>query len=455
MRRLFAVLAAALTFGALAAPAAYADDTPELVITASVDDAPQLVGKPFPITVTLTNRTDQPMTKVTIWAEHLSGSYLTVDDWAGIGVFDQGVTLDPGVTRSFTLTAAVWSWNLGAPQTEFRGFGSVQSAVLTVPFVDPTTTTGSATGVVYGDRNDNQTYDDGEGLAGAAVTLFGTGDFHQVTGPDGRFTFSGIPAQRYSLSVGNLPDGWVLAATGTQYVDIGGGEPTTEPKLRAIRPLSEQLHVTGSFDRHDYQPGDSVQVTFTLTNVGDKPMADISIGCDRAGGSEQHLLGWESWSDIAYPAKVTLAAGESRTFVETGTVPAASTKYGGFYAGCDFGPESGPLDGRPELLVYGRVPAPPGATGGTVFHDDDGDYTVDPGEAIGNTAVTLVDAIDGTETATAETDANGHVSFASVPAGFYVLRVANGWRPIDHHGDEIAVGTCWSCDGGWTLRFKH
>ena len=163
VRRLFAVFAAVLTTGALTVPAAHADG-PQLIITASAGDAKQLGGRSFTVSLSLTNTTDEPYTGVKIWTEHLSGSFVSIQDWAGLGSQDQGVTLDPGATRSFTLTAIVWSWRDGVPSerihASFSGWDQ-QPGDYTVPLIDPTTTKGSVSGVVYGDRNDNHQFDAG------------------------------------------------------------------------------------------------------------------------------------------------------------------------------------------------------------------------------------------------------------------------------------------------------
>lgn len=454
VRRLFAVLAAVLTTGALTVPAAHADG-PQLIISASAGDTPQLLGKPFPITLTLTNTTDQPLTKVTVWDEHLSGSRLSVQDWAGLGGSPQaGVTLDPGATRSFTITAVVWTWSQDVPHERFRGSWD-QPGDLVVPLLDPTTTHGSASGVVYGDRNENGAFDPGEGLPGAVASLYGAGSgspLEATTDADGRFTFTGLPARRYSITTHSLPDGWIHDDV-QQNVDVDGSDPGPAPQLRALRPFSEKLHVTGLFDRGTYQVGDTVQVTLTLANVSGADLHGISAGCDRAGSSD-HLLGWDAWHDLTAPGSVDLAAGETRTFTETGTVPADATTYGGFHAACDFGIDPGPIDGRPTVDLAAHVPAPPGTTGGVIYHDDNGNYTVDPGEPIAGTAVELVDRVDGSVTATGVSDAQGHVAFGTVPAGPYRVRVA-GWREVDADGGGVSVGTCWYCGEDWALRYQR
>ena len=446
------MLAAVLVTGALAAPAAHADG-PSLLITASAGDAPQLVGRPFPITLTLTNTTDQPLTDVKLWDEHLSGSWLSIQDWGGLGGSQAGVTLDPGATRSFTITAVVWSWNSGVPHERIRGAWD-QAGDLVVPLLDPTTTHGRASGVVYGDRNENGAFDAGEGLPGAVAFLWGTSSANQIEATadaDGHFVFTDLPAQRYGIATRPLPDGWVPDAV-QQYADVDGSDPGPSVPLRVLRPLSEKLHATGSFDRTTYQVGDTVQVTFTLTNVSAGDLHGITAGCDRFG-SDDHLLGWPDWTDIVAPGAFDLAAGRTRTFTETGTVPAAATASGSFYLACDFGLARGPGNGSPTVGLFAHVPAPPGTTGGVVYHDDNANYTVDPGEPITGTAVELVDRVDGSVAATAVSDAQGHVAFGTVPAGPYSVRV-DGWRPAEDSAD-VAVGTCRFCDQDWALPYRR
>ncbi|MGW4056644.1 SdrD B-like domain-containing protein [Amycolatopsis sp. NPDC004747] len=453
VRRLFAVLATVLTAGALTVPAAHADN-PALVITASVGAEPQLIGKPFPVTLTLTNPTDQPLTKVTVWDEHLSGSWLSVQDWAGLGGSQQaGVPLDAGATRTFTITAVVWNWNSDVPHERFRADWS-QGGDLAVPLLDPTTTHGSASGVVYGDRNENGVFDAGEGLPGAIVYVSGSGgSIETTTDADGRYTFTDLPARRYWISAYNLPGGWVPESGSPQYADVDGSDPGPAVPLRGLRPFSEKVHATGSFDRTTYQVGDPVQVTFTLTNVSGSDVHGISLGCDRFGSAD-HLLGWTGWADIATPGSFDLAAGQTRTFTETGTVPTVAPTYGSFYLACDFGPEPGGGEGLPAVTLFAHVPAPPAGTAGLIYHDDNNNYTVDPGEPITGATVELVDRVDGSVTATAVSDEQGHVAFGSVPAGPYDVRV-DGWQPVDGEGGTLFVGTCSNCGQEWDLRYRH
>lgn len=275
--RLFAVVAAALTISALASPVASAAPI-KLVLAGSIGDDAHLVDKPFPITLTVTNKSDQALTGVKVNSSTLSGSWITVTDWNGLAnsqPTDPGVTIDAGVTRTFTLTAKAYNWN-GTPRVQFKAniWSEYQQVTdLTIPLVDPTATSGNITGVVYGDSNGNREFDEGEGIADAPVSVFAPDQQQTVTDSDGWFSFPGVPARRYSLSVRDVPGGWVLS-NGYFYADVDGDEDTNV-NILTVRPLSDALHVTGSLDRDVYAPGDTAHVTFTLTNNGTEPLTGI------------------------------------------------------------------------------------------------------------------------------------------------------------------------------------
>jgi hypothetical protein len=454
--RLFAVLAAALTISALSTPVAIATPQLKLTFAASVDPGPHLVGKPFPVSLSVTNETDQPLTGIHATSSRLSGSWLNVSEWGDLDLGGPGVAIDPGATRTFTLSGLVYSWQDSAPRVRFHAWipdWEQQAAELTIPMIDPTTVSGTGGGVVYGDQNGNQTADPGEGLAGATVSIFaGMSRYETSSDAQGRFTFTGVPAQRYGVGINDVPGGWVVPYTDPR-LDVTGDTPGPDVQLRAVRPLTDQLKLVSSLDRETYQPGDTAQVTFTFTNVGTEPLTGITMGCDRVGGAPQHIVGWESWSDLNYPATLTFAPGESRTFVETGTVPQVANQYGGFSVSCDFGPEIGQIEGYPTAWLWGRVPGTPGDSSGWIYHDANHNSTQDPGEAITTTNVTLADAYNGQTVATGVTDSDGHIAFTALPAGRYILNV-DGWVSSYSDGAWIQAGTCQSCAWEWSLTFK-
>ncbi|MFF4599610.1 SdrD B-like domain-containing protein [Amycolatopsis sp. NPDC001319] len=450
--RLLAGLTAALTLGALVTPAASADPA-KLVITASVDSGVHLVGKPFPITVTVHNASAETLTAISLYTDQNSGSYVSTDGWGDFGY--PGATLAPDETRTLALNATVYSWGGGSPEFDITSTSipswDVQPAHLSVPFVDPTTTTGTLHGVVYGDANGNNAFDPGEGLAGAPVRIYGDQTLDTVTGADGSFTFADLPARYYQLFSTTLPDGWLFAEANGGF-GVTGGDQNVE--VRAVRPLSDQFHATATLDRGTYAPGDQAQVTITLTNTGSQALSGISGWCDRLGGSQQELQGWQSWTDLVYPASLTFAPGETRTFTETGTVPAVANQYGGFGVACDFGPETGGPDGYPSFDLWARVPGATATSSGWIYHDDNKNFTQDPGEAIADTDVSLVDVISGSTTATGTTDADGYVTFTSVPAGRYELK-ADGWVPADAGSFQVQAGTCQSCGWEWSQVYTR
>ena len=103
-------------------------------------------------------------------------------------------------------------------------------------------------------------FDAGEGLPGAVAYLYSTSSSNQIeatTGADGRFTFTGLPAQRYGSFTRPLPDGWVHDSP---REDVDGSDPGPAVRVRALRTFSETVHATGSFDRGTYQMGDAVKL---------------------------------------------------------------------------------------------------------------------------------------------------------------------------------------------------
>ena len=458
LTRLLSGLTAALTLGALITPAASADPPPPVLeLSASTDSGAHLVGKPFPLTVSLHSLAEYPLTGLHVSLDRIGGSWLNVTDWAGLNPGGPGVTLDPGATTTVTLAVEVDSW-AGPAQVRVSSWLTASDqlpAEVTVPVVDPATTTGSADGVVYGDRNGNHAFDPGEGLAGAKVQVYGLqSSFPLTTGADGAFTFTG-PAQRYHVDAHELPGGWIAEGGEGPVFDVGGDQPSSGVQLRAVRPFSDKLQASASLDRTTYAPGDSAQVTVTLTNTSSETLTNVSGWCSRIGDDPDSLVGWKSWSDLIYPASLTFAPGETRTFTETGTVPPAADQYGGFSVSCDFGPSTAGPEGYPTIELWAKVPGTPAATSGWIYHDDNNNFTRDAGEAIAGTAVSLVDHTDGQVAATGQTDADGHVAFSAVPAGLYDLRVADGWVPVGDHGGQVQAGTCQRCGWEWSQIFTR
>ncbi|KAA2264879.1 LPXTG cell wall anchor domain-containing protein [Solihabitans fulvus] len=443
-----------------------------VTLSAAVDTShPVLVGDPISVTLTVTNTGTAAATEVGGWASGVSGSYVSYTSYDGFqatGPDDHGVTIEAGASRVYHLIGKVSYWNQGLPRVRYtvNAHNDVRPyqdhvAELTLPIVDPASAKGTASGIVFGDRNGNGTFDEGEGLAGVEVAVSGTIGDHSpkaITDASGRFTIPNLPVQQYSLYVNQLPDGWIQpSGSGSTTVEVDGSDRSANLRLRTVRPLSDQLHAKLELDKDTYQPGDTAHVRITLSNTGTVTISGIRGYFDGYGGAPQHLRGYMDWTQFADNGPgVTLNAGETRVFDVTGTVPQESTKYG--YVSVDAVFEPGPGGpgpvGGPTVFVSAKVPGPHADKKLRIFYDRNDNYTLDPGEEIANVKVGLVDPGSGNVVAKAMADAEGRVVFKDLPPGLYEVRVFGPWAYADQWKYAV-VGTCtYQCQGEEYMRFK-
>ncbi|MEU6154809.1 hypothetical protein ABZ816_32945 [Actinosynnema sp. NPDC047251] len=434
-------------------PAAHAGTGPDPALAVQVPTGPYLVGQEIPIRITAANRGDVAE-KVYVGTSPTSGSYLSL---SGLGpLAHPGTTLAPGASTTVEVTGRIHHWQ-GVPVVRFSLYAPSDvdrgnnEAEVRLPFTSPDSGTGTATGLVYGDRDGDQVADPGEGLAGVRLQAHdGDLSHHYVVRTDaqGRYRFTGLPVRRYRLSVGQAPDGWVLPRSAEVDVD-GNGEEYAEH--RAVRPLSDRLGAVAGFDQEHHLVGDRARVFVTLTNNGPTDITGIKAGCDRSGGEGPHLVDLDV-GDLAWDRPgVTVPAGQSRVYVISGTVPAKATGFGTANIGCDFGPDGDHApEGYPRVLPYTRVDAPRADTWLVYYEDRDNDTIRDPDEAVVDLEVRLTDAISGVVADTARTDARGRVDFRNIPAGPYWAVLNGRWKYEPPNGGGLYVGTCVHCRGGQT-----
>ncbi len=243
-------------------------------------------------------------------------------------------------------------------------------------------TLGSLGGLVFRDSNNNGVHDAGEPvLPGVSVTLSGDYPSSTVSGPDGTFTFSDLPAGDYTVST-----------------------PPTQQGLASSTPLSSTL--TAGENKTDlqvaYEPGTISGTVFQDTNgngvrdTDEPPLAGATVTLS-GSASESTVTapnGTYSFTDLA-------GGSYTVTVPSTGGAQTETLAPGGTASSIDFG--------------Y-KLPA---SLGGTVFRDSNANGMRDAGEPpLAGVTVTL--GLDGSGTAVSQPD--GTYAFTNLSAGNYSVR---------------------------------
>lgn len=419
-RRLGAGIAA-LALAIAAAPAAHAEpEFTELKIEAAFDKPSYAAGMPITLRLTISNIGALPAEKVTVSAWD-ANFHPSSEAWGELD-YRRGALIEPGATRTFEVTAYM------SQLTDSVGIkGQVLSpSVRSHPGPDfdlrseVRATTGGWTGVVYGDRNENNQVDPGELLSRTKIILYGGVPYSTLettTGPDGAFAFQQIPTGRYSPSV-SAPDGWV-----TRYDEVIIEEgPARQADIRGVRPLTDRLTASIAFKKKDYQPGDIAQVRVTLTNRGSTPITGLKAFCNRIG-DPNHLNGvGPGWGALNWDSSgVTVAAGEAKTVIVSESVPAAAREWGEVVASCDFGPDDS-YTGYPQSSDVVRVA---GRLGGADFN-----VVQQGGAPIAGVTMLFVDPFTRRVVDRKVSDANGKFQIRDRQVGRYEVIVLGPWKHL-------------------------
>ncbi|MBM7771265.1 LPXTG-motif cell wall-anchored protein [Actinokineospora baliensis] len=430
-----------------APPAPAAASAPVLSISATPPAAPFLVGQQIPVQVVITNTGDADAVGVRAndYTQSGSGFLVNSDQWGDLAWSSpQGATVPAGDQLVVNLKGQVQAWYNSVPNVVFTVSATNAPAAvtaITIPLVDPSTSTDTAAGLVYGDRNGNGSPDAGEGLQGVQVSIsLGALSRKTTTDATGRFQFAALPLGSYNLSFWDVPDGWVLPGVVSTIVDGQGSGAHLQ--LRGVRPLSDQLSATMKFFKPVYNVGDRAEFVVRLRNRGTTDLTGVKAECDRSGGEGPELRAVDL-GDLA--SGVTVPAGDDYIAVLTGDVSAEAGEYGAVVLDCDFGIDQDDLTGRPMASVVARVPAPPADLSIVLYNDRNENWNVDAGEPIPGLSISLVDAVTKEVAAVLATDARGQVVFRGLPAGPYRIKVLGPWKPVYGDGALVYAGACANC----------
>ncbi|MEV6241628.1 SdrD B-like domain-containing protein [Lentzea sp. NPDC051838] len=400
------------------------------------------------MTATVTNIGGQTAHRAKLmWS--LSGVETAEEQWGDFGWRGAGIELASGESRTFQVSGLIRDISNGKvrPSTIIDWEGrpnpcqcGLSGEVIVVQ------TKGEISGVAYADKNRNGQQDAGEATAGVVVEANGGapyGYFKTTTDADGRYSFKDLPSGDYHVGY-TFTDGWVVHSDGTDSkIRVQPGQPV-QLTARAERPYTESLSATLTLDKEVYQAGEDAKITITLTNSGDRELTNIQAWCNRIGDGDQ--LGGSpggpatGWGELIPPGKgVTVGAGETKTFIATEKVPQASFATGRVIASCGFAPYAGWNSDAAEAFDSARVPGGFGSLSGDLYYDRNGNWTLDGGEAIGNTRIVLHDRELNVDVAETFSDAQGHVRFDRVPAGDFWARVDGPWKFEGEYGGHVMV----------------
>ncbi|MFD4641679.1 carboxypeptidase-like regulatory domain-containing protein [Lentzea sp. NPDC058436] len=293
---------------------------------------------------------------------------------------------------------------------------------------DVTWGTGSVSVVVFGDRNLNGQLDAGEEIADREVGVGGGKPFTRKSGrtdASGRVRFTDVPAGTYwASSQYDQESGWIDETPEEHRTAVVNPGDEGTAQVRLVRPLSDELKASVSFDKPEYAAGDSVGVTVSIKNGTTKPL-QVRAECSSGGYGPYLGNDGAEWGQLARTAAgVLIAAGQTLTATVSTPLPEASPDYGYVTIGCSFGPQNG--SGNPWATAQSKVP---GATQTFTGFVVKGDWMAP--EKVPNVKLVLLDPHTRKPVVSTTTNAEGAWTFPDLPVGTYVPLVVGPWKVID------------------------
>ncbi|MCX2952337.1 SdrD B-like domain-containing protein [Lentzea sp. NEAU-D7] len=415
-------------------------ELPDVKVTASIDKTHYQSHESVKVKVTVTNQSAFPAERVRASAWGIQVKY---GSWGSLEY--PGTTFAPGESRTVEVAGSISQLNGDKLDLTVHALAEAGDAHSNDNFVafQPTVTrtVGNVSGLVFADVNRNGQPDAGESLGSSNVSIYGgspVAEHRTTTDANGRYTFTGIPSGTYYPPYYELPGGWMVhTQSGQESITVAPGQ-TTEVVSPAERPYSEMLTATASFDKTTYAYPATAKITVTLTNTSQYAIGKIQAGCNRVGNSNHFGFGPE-WN-ATFGVGVDLAAGETKTVVINEAVPEGAAQAGEVWLACDFQPNPGYNTDGPHVGVKASVTGGKGRYTMHLTDDKNQNWMTDPGEAVANLKIILVDQVTGDKVAEGVSNEYGQLDFVDVPVGTYRAVILGPWAfdgPAD--ADQVPV----------------
>lgn len=408
----------------------------DVAISASFDRSFYTVGQPVNVTVRVVNNADVDATGVRVTA---SGTVDTAGQWGDFGE-GPGATIAAHGAREVVVVGtfspdSTWIY-LSLEVTSESGDTDSWNNHTTIS-ANVVRATARFGGAVFEDRDGDGLVDDGEGVYGAQITVWGaTSSTYQsvYTGFGGRFDFGDLPEGEYSVDygsygytlygVGGAEGHELLTLTEERYADV---RIMAKPALRSV--LNPRL----SFDGVRYSAGDTATGKISLTNTAQRDLTGVTATCQGFGSQLEVNLGGlvPGGSGVGVPAAATISVPIS------GAVPADADRHGEFVVSCVFSATGYSASGGPSAYAIVPVNGVPATGRGTLV--DITTYSPVP-----DMPVVLLDRDTGQSVARTVSDANGSFVFTEVPAGSYDVRIEGPWLATNGYRFDIHADNNWA-----------
>ena len=297
--------------------------------------------------------------------------------------------------------------------------GGSSRALLMTPITTPPVDTASVAGVVFNDANNNGKQDGSEaGLPNVEVdltTTVGNGFYTMMTGADGKFTFTQLPAGSYNLTEKTLT-GYTQTkpASGGYVVTLSKGQAISGQLFGQFKPAAVTHTAGGTVfvdanNDHLLDNGETglagVKVTLTPTSPSGAAKTFTTTGSG--------AYSFAGLPDGSYTISAVTPAGYTQTApTETSTFSVVFSSGGGNLTTANFG--------------YFKPGFATAMVGGVVFNDLNGNGTQDKGEAgVAGAVITL--APNGIQASKVIAGAAANPTAISDGTGHYVF---NGVTPF-------------------------